>query len=130
LGGFLYCQPCLKAVEAVNAAVRADGRGLCEALSGLGLRLGRGEERRCLEELLAVRANRSRAEGEDMELWMEDIQEAVEITQARAGNSKNAALVKAVLGIRIRRIRMFLGLLDPDPLVGGMDPDPDPSLFS
>jgi hypothetical protein len=87
-----YCQPCLKAVEAVNAAVRADGRGLCEALSGLGLRLGRGEERRCLEELLAVRANRSRAEGEDMELWMEDIQEAVEITQARAGNSKNAAL--------------------------------------
>jgi hypothetical protein len=27
-------------------------------------------------------------------------------------------------------IRMFLGLLDPDPLVRGMDPDPDPSLFS
>jgi hypothetical protein len=28
--------------------------------------------------------------------------------------------------IRIRRIRMFLGLLDPDPdlLVKGMDPDP------
>ncbi len=76
----------------MNAAVRADGRGLSEALSGLGLRLGRGEERRCLEELLAVRANRSRAEGEDMELWMEDIQEAVEITQSRAGNSKNAAL--------------------------------------
>jgi hypothetical protein len=25
---------------------------------------------------------------------------------------------------RIRRIRMFLGLLDPDPLVRGMDPDP------
>jgi hypothetical protein len=23
---------------------------------------------------------------------------------------------------------MFLGLLDPDPLVRGMDPDPDPSL--
>ncbi len=98
----------------MNAAVRADGRGLCEALSGLGLRLGRGEERRCLEELLAVRANRSRAEGEDMELWMEDIQEAVEITQARAGNSKYADL-KAVLRIRIRRIRMFLGFPDPDP---------------
>jgi hypothetical protein len=31
-----------------------------------------------------------------------------------------------VLRIRIRRIRMFLGLLDPesDPLVRGMDPDP------
>jgi hypothetical protein len=33
-----------------------------------------------------------------------------------------------VLGIRIRRIRMFLGHPDPDPLVG--DTDPDPSLFS
>jgi hypothetical protein len=42
----------------------------------------------------------------------------------------------AVLGIRIwnriHRIRMFLGLpgLDPNPLVSGTDPDPDPSLFS
>jgi hypothetical protein len=38
-----------------------------------------------------------------------------------------------VLGIRIRRIRMFLGLQDPDPepLVRGTDPDQalDPSLF-
>jgi hypothetical protein len=37
----------------------------------------------------------------------------------------------SVLGIRIR---MSLGLPDPDPLVRGMDPDPDqasdPSLFS
>jgi hypothetical protein len=37
--------------------------------------------------------------------------------------------------IRIRRIRMFLGLPDPDPLVKGTDQDPedpapDPSLFS
>jgi hypothetical protein len=30
----------------------------------------------------------------------------------------------AVLRIRIRRIRMFLGLPDPDPLVRGLDPDP------
>ena len=37
---------------------------------------------------------------------------------------------KAVLGIRMRRIRMFLGLPDPDPLVRGTDPDTDPSLFS
>jgi hypothetical protein len=35
-----------------------------------------------------------------------------------------------VLGIRIRWIRMFLGLPDPDPIVSGMDPDPDSSLFS
>jgi hypothetical protein len=37
---------------------------------------------------------------------------------------------KAVLRIRIRfrihRIHMCLGLLDPDPLVRGIDPDPDP----
>jgi hypothetical protein len=36
---------------------------------------------------------------------------------------------KVVLGIR-RRIRMFLGLPDPDSLVRGTDPDTDPSLFS
>ncbi len=29
-----------------------------------------------------------------------------------------------VLRIPIRRIHMFLGLPDPDPLVGDMDPDP------
>jgi hypothetical protein len=29
-----------------------------------------------------------------------------------------------VLRIRIRRIRMFLGLLGPDPFVKCMDPDP------
>jgi hypothetical protein len=32
---------------------------------------------------------------------------------------------QAVLGIRIRRIRMFVGLQDPDPLVK----DPDPSFI-
>ncbi len=31
-----------------------------------------------------------------------------------------------VLGIRIRRIHMFLGLPDPNPLVRGTDPDEDP----
>jgi hypothetical protein len=35
--------------------------------------------------------------------------------------------IKPVLGIR-NRIRMFLGLPDPDPLVKGTDPDP--SFFS
>ena len=33
-----------------------------------------------------------------------------------------------VLRIRIHRIHVFLGLQDPDPLVRGMDPDPDPAL--
>jgi hypothetical protein len=40
-----------------------------------------------------------------------------------------SVVLTAVLWIRIRihRIHMFLGLLDPDPdsLVRGMDPDPD-----
>ncbi len=33
--------------------------------------------------------------------------------------------------LRIHRIHMFLGLLDPDqdPLVRGMDPDQDPSVI-
>jgi|688.fasta_scaffold1426065_1 hypothetical protein len=43
--------------------------------------------------------------------------------------SSNPALKEAVLRIRIRRIRMFLGLLDPDLLARGMDPDPDPSII-
>jgi hypothetical protein len=34
-----------------------------------------------------------------------------------------------VFRIRIHRIHMFLGLLDPDPSVRGMDPDPDPSVI-
>jgi hypothetical protein len=29
----------------------------------------------------------------------------------------------------VLRIHMFLGLLDPDPLFRGMDPDPDPSII-
>jgi hypothetical protein len=39
-------------------------------------------------------------------------------------------VLTAVLRIRIRihRIHVFLGLLDPDPLVRGMDPDQDPDL--
>ncbi len=38
-------------------------------------------------------------------------------------------ILTTVLGIRIRRVPMFLGLayLDPDPLVRGTDPDPDSS---
>ncbi len=37
-----------------------------------------------------------------------------------------AQLSQAVLRIRIH---MFLGLRDPDPLVRGLDPDPDPSII-
>ncbi len=42
------------------------------------------------------------------------------------------AVLESVLRIRIRiRIHMFFGLLDPDPdpLVRGMDPDPNSSLI-
>jgi hypothetical protein len=37
----------------------------------------------------------------------------------------HAKVSLSVLRIWIRRIRMFLGLLDPDLLVRGNDPDPD-----
>jgi hypothetical protein len=43
----------------------------------------------------------------------------------RKGNFEGC---KAVLRIRIPRIHKFLGLPDPDPLVRGMAPDPDPAL--
>jgi hypothetical protein len=33
--------------------------------------------------------------------------------------------IRIRIRIRIPRIHMFLGLLDPDQLVRGMDPDPD-----
>ncbi len=36
------------------------------------------------------------------------------------------SVLQSVLRIRIHRIHMFLGLPDPDTLVRGMDPDPDP----
>ncbi len=44
--------------------------------------------------------------------------------------SENVPTLSAVLRIRIHRIHVFFGLLDPDPdpLVRGMDPDPDPAL--
>ncbi len=40
--------------------------------------------------------------------------------------------VEPVLRIRIHQIRMFLGLLDPepDPLLRGTDPDPDHSIIT
>ncbi len=49
-------------------------------------------------------------------------------------NSRERVTCIAVFGIRIRRIRMFLGLPDLDPLVRDTNPPPktapDPSLFS
>jgi hypothetical protein len=38
-------------------------------------------------------------------------------------SNHSKSMLQAVLGIRIRRIRMFSGLLDPDPLVRFTDPD-------
>jgi hypothetical protein len=43
--------------------------------------------------------------------------------------SSNPVLKVAVLRIRIRRIRMFLGLPDPDLLARGTVPDPHPSII-
>jgi hypothetical protein len=48
------------------------------------------------------------------------------LTSTLKGKSEKPELL---IRIRIHRIPMFLGLLDPgpDPLVRGMDPDPDPA---
>jgi hypothetical protein len=40
----------------------------------------------------------------------------------------NITVLRIRIRIQIHRIHMFLGLLDPAPLVRGMDPDPDPSI--
>ncbi len=40
-------------------------------------------------------------------------------------NLKSVLLIRIRIWIRILRIRLFLGLLDPDQLVRGMDQDPD-----
>jgi hypothetical protein len=42
--------------------------------------------------------------------------------------ASNDLYLRAVLGIRIRRICMFLGLPDPDQLDEGADTDPDPAV--
>jgi hypothetical protein len=42
------------------------------------------------------------------------------------GCCNNNAVLRIRIQTRILRLHMFLGLLDPDPLVRGMDPDPDP----
>ncbi len=50
----------------------------------------------------------------------------------KSGLSDDLNGILPVLRIRIRiQIRMVLGLLDPDPLVRGMDPDlaPDPKIL-
>ncbi len=39
------------------------------------------------------------------------------------------AVLRIRIRIRIHRIHKFLGLLNPDPLIRGMDPDPDPSII-
>ncbi len=51
----------------------------------------------------------------------------VHLLQAACNTGRVCEGKKVVLGIRIR---MFLGLPEPDPLVRGTDPDPDPSIFS
>jgi hypothetical protein len=45
------------------------------------------------------------------------------------GSARHTSIkITSVFRIRIHRIHVFFGLPDPDPLVRGMDPDPDPAL--
>ncbi len=44
------------------------------------------------------------------------------------GQLLDSVVPESMLRIRIHRIHMFLGLPDPDPLVRGIDPDPDPAV--
>jgi hypothetical protein len=54
---------------------------------------------------------------------------SVECQSLQLRPSAGSPHTAAVFRIRIHRINMFLGLPDPDPLVRGMDPDPDPSII-
>jgi hypothetical protein len=57
---------------------------------------------------------------------VEPLEEAGDGAVARRSETRQSTF-KAVFRIRIRRIHMFLGLPDPNPLV--RDTDPDPSII-
>jgi hypothetical protein len=61
----------------------------------------------------------------DQAFWAGE--QSLKITSGR--RKYNIQVSHHVFSQRERRIRMFLGLLDPDPLVRGTDPDPDPSII-
>ncbi len=50
-------------------------------------------------------------------------------SQPQVLDTMGASTYKSVFRIRIHRIHMFSGLPDPDPLVRGMEPSPDPSII-
>ncbi len=49
--------------------------------------------------------------------------------KVRDSSALGTSFMGPVFRIRIHWIHMFLGHKDPDPLVRGMDPDPDPSIM-
>jgi hypothetical protein len=61
-----------------------------------------------------------------MNLLSEEFQGLCSMVCIAICKEKNLSVLRIRIRIRIRWIRMFLGVLDPDPLVGGMDPDPAP----
>lgn len=50
-----------------------------DALQAIGLTITRREEVRCMLEMEHIKANKSQVEGRQMELWMEDIEDAVSV---------------------------------------------------
>jgi len=97
------------AVEAVNEALRREGGvGLCQALRlpGLGLdgrSVSSGDEVRYLCELRDIQQNRSRVEGTEMELWLEDIVEAVDNVQKQLREVKSVTSVLRIVNSAVRR---------------------------
>ena len=49
----------MRYIERVNLAVKEGGEGLVEALGGLGIKISRREEIRCVQELFAIQSNKS-----------------------------------------------------------------------
>ncbi|XP_023331982.1 ras GTPase-activating-like protein IQGAP1, partial [Eurytemora carolleeae] len=81
----------LKYIERVNNAVRGGGEGLVEALEGLGFKISSREEIRCFQELINIQSNKSQIEEREMELWLEDIEEAYRTVQDLASEAESIA---------------------------------------
>jgi hypothetical protein len=83
----------------------------------------------CWQEVVPAASRKRLCEKTDyVDLEAPAAKKHAELNLRCVANSQQETMA-VVLGIRIPRICMFLDLSDPDLLVRGTDPDPDPSLF-